>query len=259
MLIPISNLEAFYHAVTCTADVGLTLPCRAAHVSIQRMRRLSGRIRAHTLNPGGKPALRVELKPGDIPAPGQPLLAYLPSSKAPLRSPIFPAEIHSDGITSTELPSPYWTVGTDLDLLGPIGYGFSPAPGRNRWVLLSLGRTLDRLLPLVDDAIDRDIAIAAYSDGPLPSLPAEVEIGASPDELVQWADYIAVDVQNYLITSLRELLGGEIRPAAEVEMLVDMALPCGLGVCGACAALSRKGWKLACQDGPVFQWNNWIL
>jgi dihydroorotate dehydrogenase electron transfer subunit len=114
-------------------------------------------------------------------------------------------------------------------------------------------------MPLVDDAIDGDLAIAAYSDRPLPALPAEVEIGASPGELVKWADYIAVDVQSSLIASLRELLGGEIRFAAEVEMLVDMALPCGLGICGACAALSRNGWKLACQDGPVFQWNEWTL
>jgi dihydroorotate dehydrogenase electron transfer subunit len=30
-------------------------------------------------------------------------------------------------------------------------------------------------------------------------------------------------------------------------------MPCGgLGDCGVCALTSGRAWKLACQDGPVF-------
>jgi dihydroorotate dehydrogenase electron transfer subunit len=30
-------------------------------------------------------------------------------------------------------------------------------------------------------------------------------------------------------------------------------LPCGTGLCGACAFETRRGWRLACKDGPFFQ------
>jgi hypothetical protein len=30
-------------------------------------------------------------------------------------------------------------------------------------------------------------------------------------------------------------------------------MPCaGLAACGVCAVQTRRGWKLACVDGPVF-------
>jgi len=33
-------------------------------------------------------------------------------------------------------------------------------------------------------------------------------------------------------------------------------MPCGgLGDCGLCAVDLKRGWKLACKDGPVFDLN----
>jgi dihydroorotate dehydrogenase electron transfer subunit len=116
---------------------------------------------------------------------------------------------------------------------------------------------MDRLLPLVDEAIDRDLAIAVYSDNPVPVLPPQVEIGASLEDLIEWSDYIALDLHDPMSVSLPGFLGNAIQPAARIELLTDLALPCGLGVCGACAVASRHGWKLACQDGPVFKWKDW--
>jgi NAD(P)H-flavin reductase len=35
--------------------------------------------------------------------------------------------------------------------------------------------------------------------------------------------------------------------------LVVAPMPCGgLAECGVCAVTTRRGWKLACKDGPVF-------
>jgi hypothetical protein len=41
------------------------------------------------------------------------------------------------------------------------------------------------------------------------------------------------------------------------QVLITTPMPCaGLAKCGACAIASRRGWKLACEDGPVFDLNH---
>ena len=43
------------------------------------------------------------------------------------------------------------------------------------------------------------------------------------------------------------------------QALVTLPMPCGgLGECGACAVPIRRGWKLACQDGPVLDVRLWL-
>jgi Leu/Phe-tRNA-protein transferase len=37
------------------------------------------------------------------------------------------------------------------------------------------------------------------------------------------------------------------------QALIHTAMPCaGIAECGACAVRTRKSWRLACKDGPVF-------
>lgn len=256
----IDNLDEFYHAANYAADAELTLPCHGVHVSIQRMQRTRGIIRAHTISPGGKPALQIEVDPVSIPAPGQPLLAYLPGSNAPLRTALFPSRIESHQFTSVMIPSAAWQIGVELDLLGPVGHGFSPPPDSKHWVLIALDLPFDSLLPLVDTAIERDAAIAVYSDGALPDLPAQVEIATTADNLLEWADYIAMAIHSSLIPGISSYLGRkpEITPTAETELLTDLSIPCGLGVCGACGLKTREGWKSACEEGPVYKAKDWV-
>jgi dihydroorotate dehydrogenase electron transfer subunit len=188
------------------------------------------------------------------------MLAYLHGSNAALRTHLYPSRIHTDGFTSVMLPSPAWHVGAELDLLGPIGRGFSPPPKSKRWVLLAIEISIDRLLPLVDEALERDVALAVYSDGQLPDLPAQVEIAATTENLMEWADYIAMILPHSRLHQIPTTLGlkAEIPPAAQVEILTDIALPCGLGVCSACNFHTRGGWKLACEHGPVYQAKGWL-
>jgi NAD(P)H-flavin reductase len=38
-------------------------------------------------------------------------------------------------------------------------------------------------------------------------------------------------------------------------VLLRTQMPCGaLAECGVCAVRTRGGWKMACKDGPVFDW-----
>jgi len=52
------------------------------------------------------------------------------------------------------------------------------------------------------------------------------------------------------VTFARPGLAGR---AGEAQVLVVTPMPCGgLAECGVCAFTTRRGWKMACKDGPVF-------
>jgi hypothetical protein len=54
---------------------------------------------------------------------------------------------------------------------------------------------------------------------------------------------------------LREHVGErwQTRFRFEAQALVITPMPCGgIAECGVCAVTARRGWKLACKDGPVF-------
>jgi hypothetical protein len=70
-----------------------------------------------------------------------------------------------------------------------------------------------------------------------------------------WADYLAIDAPLAEIDTLRQALGLQpgAYPAPPTQVWIEAAFPCaGLAECGACAVRTRQGWKLACHDGPVF-------
>jgi hypothetical protein len=74
-------------------------------------------------------------------------------------------------------------------------------------------------------------------------------------EAIQWADFIALDIPLEALSGLRaELgLGAFDKLTSPAQVLIHTAIPCGgLADCGACAVSMRRGWNLACKDGPVF-------
>jgi len=78
--------------------------------------------------------------------------------------------------------------------------------------------------------------------------PLEV-VGATgcADEALQWLHERSPDV---ILLEVKRVGGALPCPA---QALVHQIMPCGaLAGCGACAVETRLGWKLACNDGPVF-------
>jgi dihydroorotate dehydrogenase electron transfer subunit len=91
-------------------------------------------------------------------------------------------------------------------------------------------------------------------------LPLEIEIlpieGLA--DLLPWADYLVVDLPRESLPQLRRAmrLPADQRASIDVEVLLDTPTPCGgAAECGVCAVKTRRGWKLACKDGPVFDFN----
>jgi hypothetical protein len=205
-------------------------------------------------------SLRVDCSPKLVPGPGQYLLAYEEGdADAVLTVPLFRVGSASQPIFQgdTDLPAG-WGPGTSLRLRGPLGKGFNIPADTRHLALAACGDTISRLFPLIDLIPDVDIAV--FSNAPLADLPMEIE--AHPldalSETMGWADYLAIDLPLERLDTLRQILGLDAQQGLPclAQVLILSSMPCGaLAECGVCAVPARKGYKLACKDGPVFDLN----
>lgn len=198
-----------------------------------------------------------------IPAPGKYLLAHDPASNAPLPAPVFGAGSVPGGFLLAPPVPQTWQPGTTLSLRGPFGRGFSLPDSACNVTLAALGETSARLKPLLFDALNQGAPVVLVSDLDLPDLPPEVEIRpvAVLAEVIRWADYLAMDIPRESLSGLREMLGfsEQARVRSEAQALVVAPMPCGeMGECGVCAVPARRGWKMTCKDGPVFDLSDLI-
>jgi dihydroorotate dehydrogenase electron transfer subunit len=201
----------------------------------------------------------IECHKAAIPAAGRYVMAWSPEdSDAPLATPLFAARIEAGGFQAAPAIPGAWEPGTTLQLRGPLGKGFTPPANLRRLALASLDESMSRLQPLMQTALEQGAAVALFTDHALPSLPSAVE--ANPLEALRdaltWADYLALDLPFSTLPALSHLLGPERTARAlpcQAQALVHLPMPCGgLADCGACAVETRGGWKVACEDGPVF-------
>jgi hypothetical protein len=210
-------------------------------------------------------------------APGQAALAYsrLPSQPF-LRVPLYPfhstatgfefgvADAPHDNAPHENARHPYAELspGDELDVLGPCGKGFH-LPLRASH-LLAVAADPARLRALLDLALERGWAVTLWlppemAPGP-PNVPELVEVqrGALSAELLDWADIVALDLPEPArwAADIRAARPG--RAVGFIQALVPAAvrMPCGTGACQACwiSAGVGHGSRLACVDGPVFQW-----
>jgi dihydroorotate dehydrogenase electron transfer subunit len=165
-----------------------------------------------------------------------------------------PVECSPDGFSCERPIERAWRQGDDLDLLGPIGTGFRPPVNSRRWLVLSIDTGIGALLPLIQIARKRGASVSLWASSIPRGLPPDVEVATSLRASLAWADYLAVSATATGLTGLRSLLSLEADEliAVEAQALVVTDMPCGFGACMGCGVRSRRGWKLACQDGPVF-------
>jgi len=199
-----------------------------------------------------------------IPAPGQYLAAHRSgAADSGLSVPLFPAGFSSHPTVGgstllNTLPSQpiNGSPGTTLRIHGPLGRGFDLPKETRRLALVALGDTAARLLPLISTALDLGADIVLFAQVTLPQLPTALEIhplSALPD-MIAWADFAAFDLQLEALPALRSVLG--LMPyeqlACLAQALITSPMPCtGMAACGVCAVPARRGYKLACKDGPV--------
>jgi dihydroorotate dehydrogenase electron transfer subunit len=221
------------------------------------MRTYAGKVIELQSDYQGHSSAWIACPPGAVPAPGQYLKVHAPAITGEvLPATLFAAEIPAQGFRAASPIPAEWLPGTELRLWGPLGKGFRLGWTVRRLALAAL-EDPSRLMPLIAQSLERGIDVTLCADGPLPPLPASVEVAplnALP-EVLTWADFLAMDVPLLKLPGLGALLG--LRPEGYLpcpaQVLIHTAMPCaGMAECGVCAVPTRRGWKLACQDGPVF-------
>jgi dihydroorotate dehydrogenase electron transfer subunit len=225
------------------------------------VRTVEGRITKIFLEPAGGVSAWIECAPGVIPGPGRFCLVNAPADKeAVLPVVVFSGEDSKTGFLAVgDLPA-HWFPGTVLRLRGPLGKGFRLPEGARRLALGVCGETARRLMPLRTLAARQGADIAWFTDAVLPVMPAGDEVNplrALPEAL-EWADFLVLDFPLAQLAMLRSLLGLQVKRFTDHlpvpgQALILTEMPCaGVAECGACAVSMRRGRKLACQDGPVF-------
>ncbi len=211
--------------------------------------------------------VRVACPPGLVPSPGQYLLAG-DGSDAPLPVPLFHTDSAPQGFIATGPVSGSWHPGLELYLRGPLGRGFALPVSARRVGLLAFDDSPARLRGLIQPALKQNAAVVLICNSAPENLPDDVEVQplSALQEIVEWADYLALDLARENLNQLREQLGKLNQLAAakarvelsrnETQALIRTPVPCGgIADCGICAVNLKSDWKLACKDGPVFNWN----
>ena len=191
-------------------------------------------------------------------------MAYEPGDAAAtaysvLAVPLFQVWDSSSAALQSSYPIPLsWKPGSTLNLRGPLGRGFNFSADIRHLALATLGQDISRLLPLLSQFPNTDIAV--FSNATLPDLPLVVEahpLSALPESLT-WADCLALDLSLEDLPNLRVTLGLDLHEPLPclAQAIILTPMPCGaVAECGVCAIPARKGYKLACKDGPVFDLN----
>ncbi len=168
--------------------------------------------------------------------------------------------------------------GEMLDLLGPLGNGFSIHAKSQNLLLVAGGMGIAPLVFLAERAIaeGRSVTLILGAETkaklyPKDLLPAGVETIITTEDgshgrkgmvtellpdLAGHADQLFAcgPASMYrAMMDLKELKGKSIQVSLEVRM------GCGLGACLGCGMETKRGFKLVCKDGPVFELEDVIL
>jgi dihydroorotate dehydrogenase electron transfer subunit len=174
--------------------------------------------------------------------------------------------------------------GDTIDVIGPLGQPFAVGDRARNLLLIGQGPGLAALLLLARESVGRGRAVtllagAAEADALPPPflLPGEVEyqsIAGSQladfrlqieqastqpaiydlPSAIGWADQVCVALPRDQLTALRDAIRAvKLRwERGFASALLDGPIVCGAGACGVCAVEVRKGTRMLCSDGPVF-------
>ncbi len=159
------------------------------------------------------------------------------------------------------------SAGESLNLVGPLGNGFPLQPLTRRLLLIADMARIERLRPLLDEALDRGGQVSLLVLGGVETmrigLPLAVELhwlhnaieGSEVDEALRWSDQVCAALPAPHLPPLAEAIRRtHIRfDAGYAFALVDADLACGYGACLACVTpLANGSLTRACVHGPVF-------
>jgi NAD(P)H-flavin reductase len=197
---------------------------------------------------------RVSCATNLVPAPGQYLLASH-GSDAILPVPIFYTDSAPQGFIG--IAPNLWKPGENLSLRGPLGRGFAFPTYARKIGLVAFDDSPTRLRGLIQPALKQEASIVLVCDGNVDDLPDEVEVHplSALEEILNWADYLAADVNRENLHQLMERLAthNQLSAVRNAQILVRTPILCGgIAECAICSVVTKSGWQMACKEGPVF-------
>lgn len=230
------------------------LPLPSLRVNISPMKNGQGQLTEIYLDS----RTQILCPPGLIPAPGQYLLAHASGTNDPLAVPVFFSDSAPNGFRAAPYLPLSWTPGTQLNLRGPLGHGFSLPAAARKVALIAFDESPERLRGLIPLALKQGAEVVLVSDVAAHDLPEAVEIQPlqALQDIYQWADYAAFDAARENLPQLGKMFGAGNQAQAQGQVLVRAPMPCGaIAECGVCSITIRHEWKMICKDGPVFDFD----
>jgi dihydroorotate dehydrogenase electron transfer subunit len=165
-------------------------------------------------------------------------------------------------------------VGDNIDILGPVGNGFSILPESKNLLLVAGGMGIAPLLFLAYEAKNRDFTIKLLSGArtanqlcPGKLLPSGLDsiiatedgtaglkgliTGLLPD-YADWADQVFTCGPAPMYRAIADKYAGYFKNKS-IQASLEVRMGCGLGFCYACTIKTLSGLKQVCKDGPVFE------
>lgn len=164
--------------------------------------------------------------------------------------------------------------GDRIDILGPLGRGFSLNAAAKNLLLVAGGMGIAPLAFLAQEALSQGHSITLLlgaSSAPLlypqsflhsgVHLEVATEDGTSGSKglvtdilpaFIDWADQIFACGPHGMYRTMAAQ-GYEALKGKSVQLSLEMRMGCGLGACYGCTVKTRQGPKQACREGPVFE------
>ena len=160
---------------------------------------------------------------------------------------------------------------------GPLGHGYSVRRTARQLLLVAGGIGVAPLVWLADEAVAQGKSVTLVLGGrtseqvfPASLLPHEVEVVVTTEdgslgrkglateafvEHLDWCDQAFACGPNAMFQAMADAIRTPARTPMRrsIQVLLEERMGCGTGICYGCAVETRKGMRLVCKDGPMFE------
>jgi dihydroorotate dehydrogenase electron transfer subunit len=160
--------------------------------------------------------------------------------------------------------------GQPLDILGPLGNGFSVLPPTHHLLLVAGGIGIAPLAFLAQRALAQELSVTvllgAHTSSslyPAHHLPAGARLVTTTEDGSQGTKGMVTDLfPEYTpgadqvfacgpVAMYRAIQALKLKKSVQVSLEARMG--CGLGACYACSIQTRSGQRRVCREGPIFE------
>jgi len=162
--------------------------------------------------------------------------------------------------------------GETIDLLGPLGNGFSINPSSHNLLLLAGGIGITPLYFLSQKAQEQGHSVTLLLGAstaarlyPQHLLPNRVNLITATEDGTAGKRGMLTDLLPDFVDGANQILAcgplpmyrtmtaqKQLFQGKPVQISLEVRMGCGLGVCYGCTVKTKSGLKQVCQDGPIF-------